>query len=201
MSADLLQQFAQAVYDDAAPAAITRLREAADGIYDIDRLLGLAKQYPTTEEVVEVLARRALALDPQSESAWEVLAAAYDLYDGQWLNERTRVALDRLLAVNPLNLTGLRITLLHAKDCEDFARALTAAESMLRVDPLNFAATAAKAKLIANAGNKEAALQLIDRYINSVERGAARDKIERLRLIRLRRADVESGNYLDGVWP
>jgi hypothetical protein len=202
VSADLIKQLAHAVYESNADGyAVSRLQRVVVGMDDVALLLHVASEYPTTEEVVEVLARRAVELAPRSERAWELLASAYDLYDGQWLNERTRIALDRLLQINPHNLVGLRISLLHAKECGDLARAGEIAEAMLRVDKLNFAATAAHAKLLAYAGDTNRALRVVDRFIETMEARSGDDAREQVRLMRLRREDIEAGRYLDGVWP
>jgi len=182
-------------------AAADRLRDVASNVNDPDTLLNIAERYPTGEEAGEILARRALELEPKSERAWEALASVYDLYDGQWLNERTRLAVEQLLAVNPANLVALRICLAHAHLCRDFARARELAESILRVDPLNFSGTVALAKLLTLEGQKHAALSSIDMYIDRVGASDRDDREELIRLSLHRRAQIESGESEQGVWP
>lgn len=70
------------------PVAVQRLRDAASEVMDPFPLLEIIDRYPTGEEATEILAKRVIELDEINERAWQALASVYDLYDGQWLNER-----------------------------------------------------------------------------------------------------------------
>jgi uncharacterized membrane-anchored protein len=202
MSDGILNQLARAVYEAGATAAtVSRLRQAAAATSNVHELLSVAADYPTSEEVVEVLAKRAIELDSTSEQAWETLAAAYSLYDGPWLRERTRSAVEKLLALNQRNLVGLRLCLLHAFVCRDLESVRSIAEQMLAVDPLNFSGTSALAKLRAHNGDFAGALALIDTFIERMNRSGRSDAAESLDLIRLRREAIMRGDALNDVWP
>jgi hypothetical protein len=202
MCEGVLNQLARAVQETGATAAtVTRLRQAAAATLDIRELLSVAAEYPTTEEVVEVLANRAIELDPRSEQAWETLAAAYNLFDGQWLRERTRSTVEKLLALHPRNLVGLRLCLLHAFVCRDLTSARNLAEEMLAVDPLNFSGTSALAKLRAHDGDIPGALAFIDSFIEQLRVSGRPDAAESIDLIRRRREAIMRGDALNDVWP
>ena len=133
-------------------------------VADVGALLDAASEFLQSEKLVTTLARRALAIDPASEEAWEVLVMGYAVHDPTARRRRTQQAIERLLEISPENRVAVRHKLRGLLETGDDLKAMLFARAAIRRDPSLFEAVRAIARVMARMADWDGAILELRRF-------------------------------------
>jgi hypothetical protein len=166
---DLLIDLGSAYEDSPSDgAAAARLRAGAAQVSDATALAQAAWSFPMAGHVVEILAGRALELEPQNEQALEILATARLLRDGQILKDGTAEAIRSFAAAFPTNMRALRFLAELQQSRSDTDGLEATWKAMLSLDPLAADGHELRARMLATSGDTTGAADVLREYVSSV---------------------------------
>jgi tetratricopeptide (TPR) repeat protein len=143
---------------DGVRGAVATFQRRVAKVADVGTLLDAASEFLQSEKLVTILARRALAIDPASEQAWEVLVMGYAVHDPTARRLRTRQAIVRLLEISPTNRVAVRHKLRGLVEAGDDDAAMLFARVAVRLDPSLLEAVYALARLMARSDDWDGAI-------------------------------------------
>jgi cytochrome c-type biogenesis protein CcmH/NrfG len=176
-------------------AAAAQLRAAAARVSDAAALAQAAWNFPMAAHVVEILAGRALQLDPRNEHALEILATARLLRDGQILKDGTVAAIRDFADAYPTNMRALRFLADLQRSRSDAEGVEATCRAMLRLDPLAADGHELRARTLAEAGDTAGAADVVRQFIADAESSHDASREEDVDRMRAKLSRFERGDH------